>query len=153
MIEVYDVQGGVERLYQMLEESENKPFVVAVHSPGRDHGKSHFIRESSKRFNENGKVSYGNGDSYELEFLDERDLFDYDVFFIQMPACVDLVCADLDSQKNYGRPCDVNVIVYNPDMFSADIHEYVEGKHRFLKEHGIDREFDFVVENPDSKLK
>ena len=108
-----------------------KPVLVAVYGSSNG-GKTFFQSKARKKLSNTGiTASHDTEQAYRY-----ANHFDY--LFIHAVASPQEVCEQ--TRKYLGRNTDINVFIYNPNLFSPDLET-------------IAMEYDIAILNPDSKVK
>ena len=108
-----------------------KPVLVAVY--GSSNGGKTFFQSKAREKLPNTGITASHDTEQAYRYANH---FDY--LFIHAVASPQEVCEQ--TRKYLGRDTDVNVFIYNPNLFSPDLE-------------AITREYDILILNPDSKVK
>ena len=143
MTNVVDFDTGIKRIYEVVHRFE-KPVLVSVHSPGRNHGKSTLIRRLMEELYQNGMHFTSEIYSELFSSADMEPINGHDGHFLDIGGASgpkyskDMVnCSALST---FGKTLDYSVFIYNPQMALPDVD-------------GLRSVMDLVIINPDSSMK
>ncbi len=144
MEKVVDFETGVRRIYEAMHRFE-KPVLVSVHSPGRNHGKSTLIRRLMRELSQNGMNFTSDAYSEIFTHADSELVTGYDGHLLDIGGVagpkLSREIVNNSTLKTFGKALDYSVFIYNPKIDSSpDIS-------------GLCSVMDLIVINPNSAIK